>query len=143
MKTIIKIFFLLVLFSCVYYPQTTKVLTLQYKTHKLPFNLFEKVSYDRPTISLALSGGGARGFAQIGVLKAFEEYGIPFDIIVGTSIGSVIGGLYASGYSAYELDSIIKNTDWDNLLSLDRETNRRELFNQVHKQNIRMHIALL
>jgi NTE family protein len=128
MKTIIKIFFLLVLFSCVYYPQTTKVLTLQYKTHKLPFNLFEKVSYDRPTISLALSGGGARGFAQIGVLKAFEEYGIPFDIIVGTSIGSVIGGLYASGYSAYELDSIIKNTDWDNLLSLDRETNRRELF---------------
>src|ERR1035438_9969848 len=72
MKTIIKIFFLLVLFSCVYYPQTTKVLTLQYKTHKLPFNLFEKVSYDRPTISLALSGGGARGFAQIGVRRAWR-----------------------------------------------------------------------
>ena len=128
MKTIIKIFFLLILFSCVYYSQTTKVLTLQYKTHKLPFNLTEKISTDRPTISLALSGGGARGFAQIGVLKAFEEYGIPFDIIVGTSIGSVVGGLYASGYSANELDSIIKNTDWENLLSLDRATNRRELF---------------
>src|ERR1035437_521763 len=128
MKTIIKIFFLIILFSSVYYSQTTKFLTLQYKTHQLPFNLTEKVSYNRPTIALALSGGGARGFAQIGVLKAFEEFGIPFDIIVGTSIGSVIGGLYASGYSAKELDSIIKNTDWDNLLSLDRETNRRELF---------------
>jgi NTE family protein len=128
MKTIIKILFLLILFSSVYYSQTTKVLTLQYKTHLLPFNLIEKISNDRPTISLALSGGGARGFAQIGVLKAFEEFGIPFDIIVGTSIGSVVGGLYASGYSAKELDSIINNTDWDNLLSLDRETNRRELF---------------
>src|ERR1035437_8518917 len=128
MKTIIKIFLVMLLFSSVYYSQTTKVLTLQYKTHQLPFNLIEKISNDRPTISLALSGGGARGFAQIGVLKAFEEFGIPFDIIGGTSIGSVIGGLYASGYSAKELDSIIKNTDWDNLLSLDRETNRRELF---------------
>ncbi len=116
------------MFSCVYYSQTTKVLTLQYKTHQLPFNLTEKISNDRPTISLALSGGGTRGFAQIGVLKAFEESGIPFDIIVGTSIGSVVGGLYASGYSADALDSIIKNTDWKNLLSLDRETNRRELF---------------
>ena len=128
MKTIIKIFFVLLLFSSVYYSQTKKILTLQYKTHQLPFNLIEKISNDKPTISLALSGGGARGFAQIGVLKAFEEFGITFDIIVGTSIGSVVGGLYASGYSAKELDSIIKDTDWDNLLSLDRETNRRELF---------------
>jgi NTE family protein len=128
MKTIFKIFCLIILFSSIYYSQTTKVLTLQYKIHQLPFNLNEKISKDRPTISLALSGGGARGFAQIGVLKAFEEFGIPFDIIVGTSIGSVIGGLYASGYSSKELDSIIKNTDWNNLLSLDRATNRRELF---------------
>jgi NTE family protein len=128
MKTIVKIFILLVLFSYVYYPQTTKFLTLQYKTHQLPFNLIEKTSFDKPIISLALSGGGARGFAQIGVLKAFEELGISFDVIVGTSIGSVIGGLYASGYSAKDLDSIIKNTDWENLLSLDRATNRRELF---------------
>ena len=128
MKAIIKILFLLILFSSAFYTQTTKILSLQYKAHQLPFNLIEKISSDRPTISLALSGGGARGFAQIGVLRAFEEYGIPFDIIVGTSIGSVIGGLYASGYSANELDSIIRSTDWNNLLSLDRVTNRRELF---------------
>lgn len=128
MKTIIKIFLLLILFSSNYLSQTSTIISLQYKTHHLPFNLSEKISYDRPIISLALSGGGARGFAQVGVLKAFEEYGIPFDIIVGTSIGSVIGGLYSSGYSAHELDSIIISTDWENLLSLDRETNRRELF---------------
>jgi NTE family protein len=128
MKKIIKIFFFLILFSSIFYCQTIKVITLQYKKHQLPFNLTDKISCDRPTISLALSGGGARGFAQIGVLKAFEEFGIPFDIIIGTSIGSVIGGLYSSGYSAMELDSIIKYTDWENLLSLDRATNRRELF---------------
>jgi NTE family protein len=128
MKTIIKIFFLQILFSSLFFSQTTKILSLQYKNHQLPFNLTEKVSLDRPIIALALSGGGARGIAQIGVLKAFEEFNIPFDLIVGTSMGSVIGGLYASGYSAKELDSIVTNTDWDNLLSLDRETNRRELF---------------
>lgn len=116
------------MFSSLFFSQTTKILSLQYKNHQLPFNLTEKVSLDRPIIALALSGGGARGIAQIGVLKAFEEFNIPFDVIVGTSMGSVIGGLYASGYSAKELDSIVTNTDWDNLLSLDRETNRRELF---------------
>jgi NTE family protein len=128
MKVIIKIFFLQLLLSSLFYSQTTINLSIQYKYHKLPFNLTEKVSYDRPTIALALSGGGARGVAQIGVLRAFEENGIPLDVIVGTSMGSVIGGLYASGYTAKDLDSIIANTDWDNLLSLDRETNRRELF---------------
>jgi predicted acylesterase/phospholipase RssA len=75
MKTIVKILFLFILFSSVYYSQTTRILKLQYKTHQLPFNLTEKISSDRPIISLALSGGGARGFAQIGVLKAFEEHG--------------------------------------------------------------------
>ncbi|RKY85727.1 patatin, partial [candidate division KSB1 bacterium] len=53
----------------------------------------------RPRIGLALSGGGARGIAQIGVLKVLEEHNIPVDAIVGTSIGSIIGGLYASGYT--------------------------------------------
>ena len=53
----------------------------------------------RPKIGLVLTGGGARGLAQIGVLKALEQYHIPIDVIVGNSLGSVIGGLYASGYS--------------------------------------------
>src|SRR5664279_343283 len=128
MEIKIKIFIFFLLFVSFGYSQTDIVLSLQYKTRQLPFNLSEKITSNRPVISLALSGGGSRGFAQIGVLKVFEEAGIQIDNIVGTSMGSVVGGLYSSGYSANELDSIISHTDWDNLLSLDRETNRRELF---------------
>jgi len=128
MKIKIKIFISLLLFTSMSYSQADKILSLDYKTKQLPFNLTEKITANRPVIALALSGGGSRGFAQIGVLMAFEENGIQIDNIVGTSMGSVVGGLYASGYSVGELDSIISHTDWDNLLSLDRETNRIELF---------------
>ena len=61
---------------------------------------------DKPRIALALSGGGARGLAQIGVLKVFEEHQIPIHAIAGTSMGAIIGGLYAIGYSAQHLDSL-------------------------------------
>ena len=128
MEIKIKILISFLLFTSIIYSQTHRILSLEYKNKQLPFNLTEKITSDRPVIALALSGGGSRGFAQIGVLKAFEENGIQIDNIVGTSMGSVIGGLFSSGYSAEELDSIVTNTDWDNLLSLDRETNRRELF---------------
>ena len=70
-----------------------------------------------PQIGLVLSGGGARGLAQIGVLKVFEKEGIPIDLIVGTSMGGVIGGLYAAGYSAEELERIALDIDWDDLMS--------------------------
>jgi NTE family protein len=70
-----------------------------------------------PKIGLALSGGGARGLAQIGVLKVFEREKIPIDFIVGTSMGGVIGGLYAAGYSAAELERIALDVDWNDLLS--------------------------
>lgn len=66
----------------------------------------------RPRIGLCLAGGGARGGAHVGVLKVLEELQIPVDCIAGTSIGSIVGGLYASGYSPQELDSIIVNVDW-------------------------------
>ena len=66
----------------------------------------------RPRIGLCLAGGGARGGAHVGVLKVLEELRIPVDYIAGTSIGSIVGGLYASGYSPDELDSVIVNVDW-------------------------------
>ena len=72
---------------------------------------------DRPKIGLVLSGGGAKGFAHIGVLKVLEQAGIKVDYIGGTSMGAVVGGLYASGYSASQIDSIFKETDFDALLS--------------------------
>jgi len=74
-------------------------------------------SVKRPKIGLVLSGGGAKGFAHIGVLKVLEEAGIKIDYIGGTSMGSVIGGLYASGYNASQIDSIFKKTNFDDLIN--------------------------
>jgi NTE family protein len=70
----------------------------------------------KPKIGLVLSGGGAKGLAHIGVLKVIDSLGIKIDYIGGTSMGAIIGGLYASGYSATELDSIFKLVDADALL---------------------------
>ncbi|WP_439181817.1 patatin-like phospholipase family protein [Carboxylicivirga taeanensis] len=72
---------------------------------------------ERPKIGLVLSGGGAKGLAHIGAIKVLEEAGIRPDYITGTSMGSIIGGLYASGYTAAEMDSIVKNIDWAVVLS--------------------------
>jgi len=72
---------------------------------------------NHPKIGVVLSGGGAKGIAHVGILKALEEEGIRPDFIVGTSMGSIIGGLYAIGYSADQLDSIVRQIDWDMVLS--------------------------
>jgi NTE family protein len=69
----------------------------------------------RPKIGLALGGGGARGAAHVGVLKVLEEMRIPIDVIAGTSMGSVVGGLYVTGYSPAELDKIVRKVDWANI----------------------------
>ncbi len=82
----------------------------------------------RPKVGLVLSGGGARGIAQIGVLKVLERHNIPIDFISATSLGAVVGGLYAAGYTPDELDSIALATKWDDILSLTEETKRRDLF---------------
>jgi NTE family protein len=77
--------------------QVSNTFLLETKAVKLPYGLTQKVPLNDPVIGIALSGGGARGLAQIGVLEAFEEAGIQIDLIAGTSIGSIIGGAYASG----------------------------------------------
>ena len=71
----------------------------------------------KPKIGLVLSGGGAKGFAHIGVLKVLEEAGVKIDYIGGTSMGAVIGGLYASGYNASQIDSIFQATNFNELLN--------------------------
>ena len=71
----------------------------------------------RPKVGLVLSGGAARGLAHIGVLKALEEQGIRIDAIAGTSMGAVVGGLYASGYQIDELEKMALNIDWQQALS--------------------------
>lgn len=72
----------------------------------------EQVS-KRPTVAVVLAGGGAKGAAHIGVLKALEEMRIPVDYITGTSMGSYVGGLYATGMSADEIESFIYTVDWN------------------------------
>ena len=89
-------------------------------------------SQTRPKVGLVLSGGGAKGAAHIGVLKYIEEAGIPVDFIAGTSMGSIVGGMYALGYSSDEILEIISNVDWNRLISdnVDRQkisyTNKTE-----------------
>jgi len=77
----------------------------------------------RPSVGIALSGGGALGLAHIGVLRYLEDHRIPVDAIAGTSMGGILGGLYATGHDAYELEAIVKRADWGELL---RSTPRYE-----------------
>ena len=76
-------------------------------------------SSERPKIALVLSGGGAKGFAHIGVLKVLEKNGIRPDFVVGTSIGGLIGGLYSIGYSPDQLEELVLTLKWDEYLSDD------------------------
>lgn len=73
----------------------------------------------RPVVAIVLEGGSAWGFAHIGVLKVIEELGIPVDIVVGTSMGSIVGGFYASGYTVKEIEDISIHAEWADLLIED------------------------
>lgn len=84
-----------------------------------------QAAQQRKTVAVVLSGGGAKGVAHARALKVIEEAGIPVDIVVGTSMGSIVGALYAVGYNAEQLDSIIAAQSWTNLL-IDA-TDRRKI----------------
>ena len=78
---------------------------------------FTTKSQDTLKVGLCLSGGGAKGLAHVGLLKLIDSLGIRVDYVTGTSMGSIIGGLYASGYTGNQIDSLIKSADWDRLLA--------------------------
>ncbi|MBO4718290.1 MAG: patatin-like phospholipase family protein [Prevotella sp.] len=88
----------------------------------------------KKNVAVVLSGGGAKGMAHIGVLKVLERAGIPVDIITGTSMGSIIGGLYAIGYNAHSLDSMVRVQDWSYVIT-DKEDLRRQSLSDRKKQN--------
>lgn len=94
----------------------------EHRNHIYPF-----VEEKRPRVGLVLSGGGARGAAQIGVLKALEKHKIPIDFIAATSMGAIVGGLYASGYTTAEIESLALTTNWDEVLSFSDEAKRIDL----------------
>ena len=75
----------------------------------------------RPTVALVLAGGGARGCAHVGVIKVIEELGIPIDIVTGTSMGAIVGGLYSVGYTPADMDAIMNETDWSDIFSEEME----------------------
>ena len=88
----------------------------------------------RPRVAVVLSGGGAKGMAHIGVLKVIERAGIPVDIVTGTSMGSIVGGLYSVGWNATQLDSLVRKQDWGFLLS-DKEDYYSESLLGRERQN--------
>jgi NTE family protein len=96
------------------YCWTATIITLLVLSASAPTPAAEEP--ERPKIGLALSGGGAKGGAHVGVLKVLEELNVPVDYIAGTSIGSIVGGMYATGMSADELQEVIAGIDWEDAL---------------------------
>ena len=85
----------------------------------------DEESAQRPKVALVLSGGGARGFSHVGVIKVLEELGVKVDIVTGTSMGSMVGGGYASGYSVEQMRDIILSVNWKEMFAL--RPNRDEI----------------
>src|SRR5690349_5697002 len=71
----------------------------------------------RPRIGLVLSGGGARGFAHVGVLRELQALRVPIDVVAGVSMGAVVGGAYASGRTVEELEQFVRSTDWTSIVA--------------------------
>lgn len=102
----------------------------QERVYQIGGKFFPYLKEETPKVALVLSGGGSRGISQIGVLEALQAAHIPIDLIVGTSMGSIVGGLCASGYSGRQLDSIAISQNWGRLLALSDAVNRSDLFLQ-------------
>ena len=94
----------------------------------------DSTAVKRKKVGVVLSGGGAKGMAHIGVLKVLEKAGIPVDIVTGTSIGSIVGGLYAIGYNAHSLDSMVRTQDWTYVIT-DKEDLRNQSYLDRKKMN--------
>ena len=94
----------------------------------------DSTTVGRKKVAVVLSGGGAKGMAHIGVLKVLEKAGIPVDIVTGTSMGSIIGGLYAIGYNANALDSMVRVQDWGYVIT-DKEDLHNQSLSDRRKQN--------
>ena len=90
---------------------------------------------ERKKVAVVLCGGGAMGTIHIGALKVLEEAGLPIDMVTGTSMGSIIGGMYAVGYDAQDIETIVNSMDWGDILR-DRLSMRNQTLAEREKQNI-------
>ena len=100
---------------------------------KSNIDLSKKVNFSeqRPKIALVLSGGGAKGAAHIGVLRVLEKYQVPIDIIVGTSVGSIVGGMYSVGYSPDEIEKTVLNLKFNSLLTNSKDRNLKNIEEKI------------
>ena len=98
--------------------------------------------HPRKKVGLVLGGGGAKGAAEVGVLKVLEEAGIPIDYIAGTSIGAIVGGLYAIGYDAADIDSLYRNQNWLFLLSDQVKRESETFLSKEEREKYIVHIPL-
>ena len=115
-----------------------RIIKLELEPAKIgPFHYRKPV---QSKVGIALSGGGLRGFAQIGVLDEFEKAGIPIDYIAGTSMGAIVGGLYSIGYSPKDIEQFVTETDWSNIYS---NTPERSTMFIGQKQDLNRHLLAI
>ncbi len=117
--------FLIVLLTVLASALLTEARTISYGINPQADSLFinrmrarlDSIRETRPTVALVLSGGGAKGAAHIGVIKYLEKIKMPVDVVLGTSMGGLIGGMYALGYTSDQMDSLVSGIDWSMALS--------------------------
>lgn len=127
-------------------PAAPRTLTLWPDTLSTPSHRYRVAPAMRPlrkTVGLALSGGGANGLSQIGVLRALEEENVPIDFIAGTSMGAVIGGLYSCGYTPDELEEIAHTLPWDSIVTIGKDDySRSSVFLEQQRVRDRATVAI-
>ena len=97
----------------------------------------QPATQQRKKVAVVLCGGGALGTIHIGALKVLEEAGIPIDMVTGTSMGSIIGGMYAVGYDANDIEDIVNSIDWGDILR-----DRLSLRNQTLDERATEHLSV-
>lgn len=118
-------------------------LTAQKEQYEVLKQKIQAEQYDsKPKIALVLSGGGAKGAAHIGVLKVLEKYQIPIDMIVGTSVGSIVGAMYAIGYRPEEIETLILGLKFRELLSDSKQKGSKTIENEINsvKYPLKLHM---
>ncbi len=122
---------------------TALLLLLLILPWSMPAALYGKTDEsERPKVAVVLAGGGAKGLAHIGVLKVLEEAGVPIDMVVGNSMGSIVAALYAIGYSPAEMDSIVRSTDWIQLLLDSPDYGNNTLLARKKQETYQLRVAL-
>jgi len=96
----------------------------------------------RPTVALVLCGGGAKGAAQIGVMKVIEELDIPIDFVCGTSIGGLLGGLYAVGYDSAFIEDLMRNADWSEMLTDKIDQDNYSMYTRKYRSTYQLTFPL-